>query len=105
MGDLGFGERRSQSAYSNSLRVQVFYLVFTFLEGKRKKIKRKRIIEKKYLTNWKLKLNMKEMIKFIGAFSSKFFNFLKYTFDFLGDHHKLLSVFGTPTIRVMHNLE
>ena len=47
MGDLGFGERRSQSAYSNSLRVQVFYLVFTFLEGKRKKIKRKRKIEKK----------------------------------------------------------
>ena len=86
MGDLGFGERRSQSAYSNSLRVQVFYLVFTFLEGKRKKIKRKRIIEKKYLTNWKLKLNVKEMIKFIGAL----FNFLKYAFDFLGDHFQNL---------------
>ena len=51
-------------------------------ENKKKKKNR----EKKYLTNWKLKLKVKEMIKFIGALSSKFFNFFKYAFDFLGDH-------------------
>jgi len=56
------------------------------LEGQRKKIKRKGIIEKNIFNKLEVETRRGGDDK-VYWFFSKFFNFLKYTFDFLGDHH------------------